>query len=685
MTVFGGAHMRLAATVLMTAATAACPPGGSSSGNNEDPGRVAVLEDHTRANGFYGAPFPSDTLVQANGHVDLTGYPNPYGADLVRAGVELLSGDARGFALTGGVFFSFTDALDPAGVVTLQASTAADVPFILTPVDAQAPGAGQRHLVEAAFQLDAGPQGTRNMLTLLPVQGMPLAPATTYVAAVLRTLRDADGHPLVASSTVAALLSGNTVAGLSAAHVAKWRAGLEALGRMGVAAQDVAGMTVFTTDDPVARMASARADALALGTPRLTQTWRLTDAFDQFCVWEARVGLPVFQQGTPPYTNSGGAWAMDAAGHLVRQTTEEARLWVSLPRAQAPAAGWPLVMMVRTGGGADRPLMDRGLRDAQGQSTPGTGPATFVTSAGFAGLTWDGALGGIRNRTGGDEQFLVFNVFNPPALRDNLRQTALEAILLANSLESYALDPSGCGGAAAAPGATSVGFDTTRVALAGHSMGASIAPLAMAVEPLFSALVLSGAGGSWLENVMYKIKPLTVRPAIEILLSYTEENRQLVSTDPALTLVQWGAEDADAQVFAPAIIKDLRFRTQGAHVLMVQGIVDHYILPNIANALSVPLGLDLAGPALDAQNPELQNQRSLAEMLSWVGRSPQAFPVSQNVTTAAGPVTAAVVQLPEDGVEDGHEVFFQRPESGPLLACFLSTWRQGAPVVGTCP
>ena len=223
------------------------------------------------------------------------------------------------------------------------------------------------------------------------------------------------------------------------------------------------------------------------------------------------------------------------------------------------------------------------------------------------------------------------------------------------------------------------------MALLGHSMGASIAPLAVAVEPRFSALLLSGAGGSWEENVMHKVKPLAVRPAFEILLSYTDENRQLVPTDPILTLFQWAAEDADAQVYAPHIITTPRHRTGPAHVLMIQGIVDHYILPNIANALSVPLGLDLVAPALDASHPELTGQRPLEEMAAWAGRSTVTAPVSGNRTSQGTTVTAVVVQLPQDPVEDGHEVFFQRQDAHDLFRCFLRSWDGQPPTLGTCP
>lgn len=46
-----------------------------------------------------------------------------------------------------------------------------------------------------------------------------------------------------------------------------------------------------------------------------------------------------------------------------------------------------------------------------------------------------------------------------------------------------------------------------------------------------------------------------------------------------------------------------------ARVLILQGHVDNYILPNIADVTSVSLGLDLHGPALDDDGqPDLAGQ-----------------------------------------------------------------------------
>ena len=52
--------------------------------------------------------------------------------------------------------------------------------------------------------------------------------------------------------------------------------------------------------------------------------------------------------------------------------------------------------------------------------------ATFVP---ISGITSDGPHGGARTVSGGDEQLLIFNITNPPAMRDNIRQSALELVL----------------------------------------------------------------------------------------------------------------------------------------------------------------------------------------------------------------------------------------------------------------
>jgi hypothetical protein len=306
---------------------------------------------------------------------------------------------------------------------------------------------------------------------------------------------------------------------------------------------------------------------------------------------------------------------------------------------------------------------------------PGTGPAMHFARVGFAAVQIDGPLGGIRNTTNGDEDFLIFNVLNTAALRDNVRQSAMELSLVARALPSLGFDTPDCPGAGAA-----AAFDGAHLALMGHSMGAWIAPLTLAFEPRFGAAVLSGAGGSYIANVMDKIKPIHVRPYAEILLDYNMDQRSLDAHDPALTLLQWVAEPSDPQAYDRRIVREPAAGESPRSVLMLQGIVDHYILPSIANATSLALGLDAAGPLYDADSAEEQSlaEVPLAARLPLAGRSVLTLPASGNVAPST---TALVVQHPGDDVEDGHEVVFQTDAPKHQYRCFLAGFVRGTPTV----
>src|SRR5205807_10298026 len=106
-------------------------------------------------------------------------------------------------------------------------------------------------------------------------------------------------------------------------------------------------------------------------------------------------------------------------------------------------------------------------------------------------------------------------------------------------------------------------------------------------------------------------------------------------------------------------------------------IVDHYIMPGIANATSLSLGLDLAGAALDEGAAELASTTHLRDLLPLSGGAQIALPASGN---RAG-LTAVVVQHPEDGIEDGHEVAFQTEAPQHQYRCFLQSFAKGTPKV----
>jgi hypothetical protein len=627
--------MRGAVWVLL--ALVACGGGG------DDGPRRELRMDFTRA-AFWDAPFPSDDL-RRDGTVDLSGVPNPSNVLLIDDAIALVDGTADGFAATSAIYFSSTVALDPAALPSVHDSVGEGSPVFLVGIDPAAPDYLTRYPVEVRYQADGGPFGAEHLLSLLPVQGIPLRPGARYAAVVLGTLGDAEGAPLDRPAAIDAILAGEPAYPALADAAA-------ALADAGVELEEVAGLTAFTTQDGPADLVRFVDHARALPVPQPTAAFTLTELFPEYCVYQSTVEMPVYQQGTPPFSSGGGAWPAEPEV----QSYELARLLVTLPRAPAPAGGYPTAVMIRTGGGGDLPLVHRGpVTEPGGDFTPGQGPALHFARAGFAGVTIDGPHGGLRNITDGDEQLLIFNITNPGAIRDNIRQSALEIALVPDILAGVSIEVDGC------PDAQLSGdlLDLDALALMGHSMGATIAPLVLAVEPRYQTVILSGAGGSWIENIVHKQSPFHIRPFAEALLRYAALGRTLDEHDPALTFFQYAIEAADPPLYAPMI----RDRPDPPTVLMIQGIVDTYILPPIANATSLSLHLDLAGPAHDASHPDLTHFTPLADLLPLTGRTTIDLPAPGNL----------VVQHLEDDLQDGHEVAFQLEAARLQYQNFLQT------------
>jgi hypothetical protein len=572
---------------------------------------------------FWEAPFPDDARLRDDGTADLTGLPDPYGREFVASVKGMLDGKARGYATTAGIFLPMTGGIDTSALPDVFAGD--DAPVFLVPLDDPA----DRHPIDVFFEPDGGPYGGDDMLVLLPAQGVPLRPETTYAAVVTRDLGDAGGEPLGVSEEAALRAE---------------------IFDLGVDPEDVAGVAVFTTGDPRAKMQAVLDDALSRPLPT-PGAFAPAETFDGYCVFQATIGMPSYQKGEPPFLSEGGDIDGDAPAV---QRIEEASFWVTVPKAPMPSTGWPTVVFVQTGGGGDRPLVDRGVRDADGNVLiAGSGLAEDFAAAGYAGVSIDLPHGGLRNPTGGDPQLLFFNFPNPVAMLDNFTEAAVEVALHAEILDGLAFEGAGdCAG--------EVRFDPDRLALFGHSMGATIAPSALDLQPRYGAAILSGAGGSWIENVLHKEKPLVVKPVAEATIGYDGVVYTLDAADPVLSLVQWAGDGTDTPPHAFGLVE------RGTHLLVFQGITDHYILPPIANALNLAIGADLGGPSLD----EPLGYRTFEELLPLSGRAAIGLPASGNVDG----VTAVVVQKPEDGVEDGHEVVFQRADSKEQLRGFLSSW-----------
>ena len=640
----------LAACVVATCVLMGCPSEADHVPDPPSQGGARILMDFGPDAAYWAAPWPSEHRRYDDGTVDIAAFPNPDAIPFIDALIGEVDGRLQGFGATSTIYLTAEAAVDESALPDVWRSMEEDSPVFLIGVEPGGVDRGARIPIDATYLDDGGPFGADRMLALLPLQGRPLAPDELYAAVVMRRLGDGEGELLAAMDT-------ETIP-------EAYAAALSELVDLGFDGTDIAGMAVFRTQDVGAQMRAMTA-AVHEHVPTPAQVFELTDTFDDFCVYQSVLPMPVYQGGDPPYLTGGGGIAWDDDGTPVLQRHEDARIVVTIPRSPMPENGWPTAVFIRTGAGGDRPLVDRGVHAEPGGEAiePGSGAARYLAWGGLAGVSVDGPHGGLRNVTGGDEQFLIFNITNPAAMRDNLRQSAAELTLVPDVLADLDLDVSACEGAG---GGT---FDPSLLALMGHSMGATIAPLVLASDERYTAAVMSGAGGSWIHNIVYKLSPLEVRPMAEAVLGYDEG--ELDTPDPALALLQWAGEAADPPPFGA-------LRAPGTlDTLVVQGIVDTYILPPMANATTLSHGLDLAGDALDADHPELAQFRAIEEVIGLVGGEGIALPATGN----ADGRTAVVVQHPEDGIEDGHEVWFQTEAPRHQTRCFLESWSVGGAVV----
>ncbi|MBZ0253314.1 MAG: hypothetical protein K8I02_08250, partial [Candidatus Methylomirabilis sp.] len=429
---------------------------------------------------------------------------------------------------------------------------------------------------------------------------------------------------------------------------------------------DVLAATVFRTMDPV-REQTALAEWVRARPLPVARDVAFIREHDEFCVLEGKVDFPIFQDGERPYFVEGGRIHFGADGEPVLQWTEEVLFALAVPKGVMPAAGWPLTMFGNGTGGWRFSVMDRGEQSFD----PGKGPAKFLGARGIGAVATDPILHWTRSPDGDPTGGWFFNPLNPHAIRDNLRQAAVEFTVVAGLAETLSLDPALCpaSDASAGPGGRIV-YDPASLFYMSQSQGSTHGPSAVATERRISAAVFSGAGGSAIYTMRYKTD-FPVRDLISLAIGTFPELVEVF--DPALTLVQTVMDPAEALNFAGPMIREPILGGAPQHALVIEGKGDTYVPNPMDGALAAALGLDLVNPVLIPDH---------LEELALAGRSVVDAPVSLNNAEGPAPVTAALVQYEPKPGKDGHFVTFTLNGPKHRYPCFLASLVQtGAPVL----
>lgn len=555
---------------------------------------AALRPERSTTTDLYAIPFPNDLRRRSDGTIDLgplaVGQP-----ELVRRYLELAArAESGGFSTNGAIFFRFTGPLDPSCLPASPAESLRPGASVrLLNIDERSPAYGSAIPVRTRFTAEKGLAIGEHHLAVLPVPGFPLEPNTRYAVLVGETLCDVKGDSVGPAADLAQLLSTSAPADAvaRAAHTsfAPLRAYLARASLTGLVSA-----AVFTTGDP-ARLAGRartvlhrRAAPVASGVEAVRETSKYVELRGSY-------SAPNFQSGQPPYMQpaDGGAIELDGSGDPRPARDETLRFALTIPKGPTPAAGWPIVIYAHGTGGDYRSFIDGG--HATILSEVRTAEGELVERLAMVGI--DQNLHGPRAPAGTSPDLAYFNVQNPVAAIHNAVQAGIDDFSLLRMLKGLEL-----GGVAWAAGSGREGkvsysppfrIDPSRIYFMGHSQGGETGPLFLAHEPEVKAAVLSGAGGGAALSLLEKSEPMPIGGLLAAALK-----EPIDELHPILNLFQMMLEPADPLNYAPLFLHQRPKGHAPKHLLLSQGLTDHYTPNSTTDALATAIGLPIVGPVL---------------------------------------------------------------------------------------
>jgi len=632
-----------------------------------------LVLDATGAGAFFEAPFPADARLSASGSAVFSGLANPRNLWFVDT-VYGLADETPGYSPSGTIYLPF-DAPIQAPAADPQAGLDPASPVLLVNVDPASPNRLTRHPFFAGLTQQADAYRPANLLQLQPVPGLPLDPNTTYAAIVLRGLGAPGAQWLGQTPALTALLAGKEPPGSQGITWAQSFAVLpQALLDLGIHPDDVAAATVFTTNDPAGQLKRMVDHVVSQPAPAFVGPLVVRDVYPEFTALRGNLAVDMYQRGIAPFPVApGGRMILDARGLPVSQFTQLAEFQLSIPKGAMPASGFPLYFYVHGTGGLASQAIDRGKFAAPNTPPPaGSGWAAEVAPEGWATSCMAGHLSPSRVGFLSAGGYVNYNFLNATAMRDNFAQMVLEQVAFVKALEGLRIDPALCPGtdASASPDGK-VFFDPQLRVVGGQSLGSYLSGMLAGLVDGWQGAVLTGAGGSWTEFALGPKDPVDLQLALQTVLMPPGD--VLDRFHPVIMAFDLTVGSADNMHSVRRVLRDPYPGHTPPHVLVVEGDSDAQVPIGLQRSLVLAMGADLAGA-----DPGPSADEQLVPALPWGGLQQLSLPVSGNVVTGSGHTrTAAVVRYPEDGIRDGHYVWFQYDEARRRTRDFLRALQQG--------
>lgn len=642
---------------------------------------------------YFRLPFPADARLRGGG-IDLEGFPRPpyefaaapeLGA-LVDRWLAHVEQDTPGFAINGSVIFRSSTGISKVGGLTY------------VNVSAGHPNYG-KEISGLSYEAENGSGSGTNYLcedwlAITPIDGVVLEPGVTYAVFLTNATRPSGGGEFRRDADLDLMLASKRPT--DGAKIPAWDtfAPLRAYLAGGASAAevssgDIIAATVFTTaphhdvlargreavhagplhafDFHVCEAAGESPCSAATGLTKEERAARECGAPDPaFTEIHGRVTVPIFQEGRPPYAEIGGKIQVDEQGPVLNSVADVC-FALTVPKGDAPEAGWPAVVYAHGTGGGFRSAIDQGV-------------ARPAAQAGIATLALDGPMHGERRGDDDDDGLvgglpldqLVFNLRNPDSARDTPIQGALD-LLTATRLASELPD-------ATWPEEPPTRLDAANLFFMGHSQGAQAGVLFLPREPLIRAAVLSGAGGNLIQSLLTKSKPTidvggaAYEPHVLLQAAFQERpDRPLTAAHPVLNIFNTFVNRSDADAHSSLLRRAPIEGVPAKHVLLYIGHVDSYTPLRTAGSLAIGAGLEAARPLFTPPcSGYTGDEKTACGYLSTEFLREVDLPASGN----AGGQTAVALMREADGA-DGHYVAFTATERDRIVAFFTSA-RDGA-------
>jgi hypothetical protein len=578
---------------------------------------------------FYRLPFPND-IRRSDSGLDLSGHPAPPDELTPQTAARYLAESAKldGFGTNPVVFFRFSK---PLRNMDLSLDT-----LRIVDITPNSPEYGRK------ASIAWGPTKRRsnyicpNWIGIHRPVGSPLRPGTTYAAIVTKGVRtDDSGENFERSSDLESMLSdsrpSDSTLGSAWDKYAPLRAYLN--GDSDIPASQLLNAAVFTTQAATDTVAQLRAAVEADGTPKLADLTVCKDGVHSPCEDDTgrgkchkenaafteihgRVLLPIFQSGTAPYEtpDDGGDIVRDASGKAKVQSHARVCLALSVPKAPPPRDGYPVLIVAHPTGGS--------FSDQMGST--GLAPWAATLTVPSIVMSFDLPVHGDRRGSSTrPPQDLYFNLLNPKAARGNALQGAADLISVAHLMGQEISKQD-------SPLDSAIPFDATRVALYGHSQGATHAALMIGGEPRIRSAVLAGLAGHITSQLLNLKRPTDTASVMPFLLFDPDNKAKLVGNEasghtaanPMLSIMQGYLDSSDPINFAYQVHLDPPETAPDGHdFFLVYGLFDSFTPEASQKAYADAAALAAVDPDLTVSLNEIPSPAKGNQMPGKVART----------------------------------------------------------------